>query len=93
MGLESPAGVAVSIVLALLSIATIAAIMLAVARGAGGYDDEDFRGGDDDPDEPPPTDGPWGEPEWWPEFERGLASYVADSENTRRPEDAPLVVR
>ena len=91
VGLESPAGVAVSVVLALLSIGTIAAIMVAVARGAGGRDDDDFRSGDDR-DKPPPTDGPWGEPEWWPDFERELASYMTDSERGRRRDDAPVVV-
>ncbi len=93
LGLESPAGIAVSIVLATLSMGTIAAIMVAILRWAGGHDDEDWRGGDDDGDEPPPTDGPYGEPDWWPDFERELAAYAAQRERRGQLDDAPLVGR
>lgn len=94
LGLDSPAGVAVSIVVALLSMATIGAIMYVVMRGAGGYDDDDFRRGDDDDRPPPPSpDGPWGEPEWWPEFEAELGSYLSDAERRRVKEETPVVAR
>jgi hypothetical protein len=92
LGLESPAGIALSIVLATLSMGTIAAIMVGILRWAGGGDDEDWRGGDDDA-EPPPTDGPYGEPEWWPDFERELAAYAAQRDRRRQRDDAPLVGR
>lgn len=94
LGLESPAGVAVSIAVALLSMATIGAIMYVVMRGAGGYDDEDFRrGGEDDGPPPPSPDGPYGEPEWWPEFEAKLGSYLTEAERHRVREETPVAGR
>lgn len=89
VGLDSPGGVALSAVCALLSAATIVFIMFVIMHGSGG---DDFRRGDDDDDVPPPPepDGPYGEPEWWADFEREFANYSSESSSSRRRSE-PLV--
>ncbi len=94
LGLESPAGVALSAVCAILASATIVGLMFVVMRGGGGYDDEDFRHGEDDPSPPPPPpDGPFGEPEWWAEFEREFATYAGERDEFRSRDRVPATTR
>jgi amino acid transporter len=70
----------------------ISVLMLVVAAqtslphdGGGGGNDDDGGGGLEPrpPDRPIDGGGP-SEPEWWPEFERGLARYTAERERSER---------
>lgn len=51
----------------------------AVVSPIGGPSDDDASGGDLDPDSPeaPPGGTDDSQPDWWPEFEREFANYVA----------------
>lgn len=85
LGLDSPAGVALSALCASLATATIIGLLLVVMRGGGGgYDDDDFRRGDDEPPPPHAPRGPFGEPDWWPSFEQEFAIYVDERDDARR---------
>lgn len=93
LGLDSPAGVALSAVCAILSTATIVALLFVVMRG-GGRDDDDFRHGDDDDRTPPPTpDGPFGEPDWWADFEQDFATYTGERDDAPRRGRIPATIR
>jgi hypothetical protein len=93
LGLDSPAGVALSAVCAALATATIVGLMFVVMRGGGGHDDDDWRHGDDDVPPPPAPDGPYGEPEWWRDFEHEFSTYVREPSHTRRGDETPATVR
>ena len=73
------------IVLVVLVILGLTLAILASRSGGGGDDpDDDGRGpGGRGPQLPrPPDDGPaLDEPDWWPEFERNFANYVAEGRN------------
>ena len=85
LGLASPAGIALSIVCSLLAMAAVIAIVFLAASGDDGRDDG--PGGDEDA--PPPPEDPDDEPDWWPEFERELATYTGNAERGRElPEPA-----
>ena len=81
LGLESPPGIVLSVVCSILAMAAVTVIAFLVVSVLGGPDDD--GGTDDDP--PPEPEGPEGEPDWWPEFERELASYLSERERSRSP--------
>jgi len=85
LGLDSAAGLAVSLACSVLALAAVA-FLVYVGFSAGHGEDDDWRGGD----EPPAPEGPSGEPVWWPEFERELAAYL--HEPSRSGRDIPSTV-
>ncbi len=84
LGLESPAGLGLSVVCSVLALVAVAfLVFVCLSAGYGeddSDDDDDGRGGDD---WPPAPEGPSGEPVWWPEFEREFAEHLR--EPTRTP--------
>jgi hypothetical protein len=87
LGLDSAAGLGVSIACSILALVAVAFLVYVGLSAGYGEDDDDGRGGDD---EPPAPEGPSGEPVWWPEFERELAAYLR--EPSRSGSDMPSTV-
>ena len=79
LGLDSVAGVFVSVACSVLSLVAVAFLLLVILGAGGGADDDDGRGGDD---EPPAPQGPSGEPSWWPDFEREFEAYLREPEHS-----------
>lgn len=79
LGFDRLAVVAVSVVCAILATPTIVGILLVLLRGE---DD----GGDTTP---PAPEGPSTEPEWWPQFERDFAVYMAEQQQAVSRERTP----
>jgi hypothetical protein len=88
-GLNSVAGVFVSVACSILSLAAVAFLLL-VALGAGGGEDDDH--GHEGDDEPPAPQGPSGEPTWWPDFEREFEAYLREPEHSRSGGDTPSTI-
>ena len=86
LGLDSGAGVFVSVACSVLSLAAVAFLLVALGAGDGHGDDDGGHGGDD---EPPSPEGPSGEPSWWPDFERDLAAYLREPEHSRSGRETP----
>lgn len=75
LGVDRQAVAAVSVVCAIMATPTVVAIVLALMRG------DDGEGGTRGDDQPPTPEGPSGEPEWWPSFERDFAAYAAGQQH------------
>ena len=89
LGLDSPAGVGVTIACSILSLMSVALVLFLTLGTGGEEDDEDWRDGGD---EPPKPEGPSGEPVWWPGFEEEFAAYLADSQRDRDAGKKPSLV-
>jgi len=85
LGLDSAAGVGLSVAGSILALVVVAVLVFS-ALDAGYGDDDDGRGRD----EPPAPEGPSGEPVWWPGFEREFAAYLR--EPTRSGSKPPSTV-
>lgn len=79
LGLDSFAGVCVSVACSILALAAVA--FLAFSALSDGDGEDDAGGGDDD--EPPAPEGPSGEPAWWPRFEQDFTAYAREPERSR----------
>ena len=89
LGLDSGAGVFVSVACSVLSLGAVAFLLVALGAGDGHDDDDGGHGGDD---EPPSPEGPSGEPSWWPDFERDLAAYLREPEHSRSGRETPSTI-
>ena len=90
LGLDSAAGVFMSVACSFLSLLAVSFLLLVALVGADGEDDDDGRGGDG---EPPVPEGPSGDPAWWPDFEREFAAYLREPEHSRSGGDTPSTIR
>ncbi len=88
LGLDSAAGVCVSVACSILALGAIA-FLLYVLLCADDGEDDDGRGGGD---EPPAPEGPSGEPTWWPQFEQEFAAYVHEPARDRGASETPVTV-
>ena len=79
LGLDSVAGVVMSVACSVLSLGAVAFLLLALGA-SDGEDDDDGREGDD---EPPAPEGPSHDPAWWPDFEREFAAYLREPAHSR----------
>lgn len=92
LGLDSPVGVAASVGCAIVTMAAVAIIMFVAVLDDEDDDDDDDDGSGRDGGPPPPDD-PGGEPAWWPQFERDLATYLSDRDRDRSGSETPPSVR
>jgi hypothetical protein len=89
LGLDSAAGVLVSVTSSVLALAAVAFLLYVVFCAGDWGDDDDGRGGGD---EPPAPEGPSGEPDWWPLFEQEFATHLREQERSVSESQTPATI-